>query len=392
MTKFHHQQQEQQAPAQISAGLVARMNRVEQQTETGTPTCDESGGEISAESVDFGSVLKTVSSETPDPLPEVLAQAPATITAGETHRDRNLSSIIEMIRDEGPAGEETPPELAEDVLDITTPEKQVVDGEGGATVRPETPSVTAAGGERHSGSGLFLYAVVTLLLLAVSGLAFLTYQQMQRQGELEAKVKAAQQVLTLIDERYRALEERTAAATPVTGELVLRTELQQALEEQQRRFADELLLFTALLTPRSPVPVEPARVEEEAAAKQEPAKPFIEPAPASEPAGKAPVKVAGAGKVAAEPVVKTEKQAPVQKKKGDWVVYLLSFGSRTQADRALAKYAGQLQNAEIREAAVKGKAVYRLTVAGFASKKAALVYRGEAGRKLGLKGAWIARD
>ncbi|HIE53895.1 MAG TPA: hypothetical protein EYP90_01725, partial [Chromatiaceae bacterium] len=65
---------------------------------------------------------------------------------------------------------------------------------------------------------------------------------------------------------------------------------------------------------------------------------------------------------------------------------------QAQADRALKKYAGQLRHAEVRKAKVRGKPVYRLTVPGFATKKAALAYRLEAGRELGFKGAWIARD
>jgi len=74
------------------------------------------------------------------------------------------------------------------------------------------------------------------------------------------------------------------------------------------------------------------------------------------------------------------------------MVHLLSFGNRGQAEKALVRYAGKLPDAELREADVKGKTVYRLTVAGFDSKKEALAYRSEAKRKLGFKGAWIARD
>lgn len=391
MTRFHDQQQDQQASAQISSDLVARMNRVEQQMETGASKPVENEGEISAESVDFGSVLKSVSPEAPDPLPEVLAQSSAKTAPGDVHRDRNLSSIIGMIRDEGPAGEETPAELAEDVLDISTPAEPATAEEPEVVVPPETPPLTM-GEQGASSVGPFLKALVMLLVLVVSGLAFLTWQQMQRQEELEAKVKAAQQMLGLIDERYRELEVRTAATTTLDGDLVHHSELQEALARQQRQFADELLLFTTLLAPRTPAAAEREQVDPETVAKPEPAKTTVEPESAAKPRGKVPVKAVKSDGVASAPVAEAEKQAPARKKKGDWVVYLLSFGSKAQADRALAKYAGQLQDAEVRKAEVKGKPFYRLTVPGFASKKAALAYRSKVGRDLGLKGAWIARN
>ncbi|HIE54697.1 MAG TPA: hypothetical protein EYP90_05890, partial [Chromatiaceae bacterium] len=297
MKKFHYQQQDRRTPAQISSDLAARMSRVDKQMETGVSKTGESEGEISPESVDFGSVLKSVSSQNPSPLPEVLAQASAKATSGNVHRYRNLSSVIEMIRDEGPAGEEAPAELAEDVLDLSTP------AETGTAEEPETPvpptetSRLAAGEQGASSVGSFLKVVVISLVVAISGMAFLAWQQMQRQGELEAKLKATQQMLGHLDERYRALEARTAAVASLDSDRVDRAEFDQALAGLRQQFADELLLFTVLLAPRIPKSIEPERVGSETVVKPERAKTGVQPAPARKPAGKPPVEAAQSGGV-----------------------------------------------------------------------------------------------
>ena len=388
MNKYHPQQSEQETPAQVSADLVARMNRAEQQMDARMPGGERSRGDVSIESVDFDSVLQSVSSRATGPLPEAFAQPSPEAPAGDSHRDRNLSSIIEMIRDEGPAGEDTSAEPAEDVLELSEGAAQPAAGQSEAKTAPEPagapPAVTR---QEHPGRHPFLTGLVVLLILAVAGLVFFTYRQMQRQAELEARVKAAQQVLTLLDERYQALEERTAAAAPKATELVGRSELQQALAQQQQRFSDELLLFTAAFA--TPAPPSPGP----AAKKESPELP-VKPQPVAKRAAgekKAAEKTVVAGN---EPEVpgKAEKQVPAGKARGDWVVYLLSFGNREQAEKALARHAEKLPDAQLRQAEVKGKAVYRLTVPGFASKKEALAYRSEARRKLGFKGAWIARD
>ncbi|RTZ71559.1 MAG: hypothetical protein DSZ00_10230 [Gammaproteobacteria bacterium] len=383
-----YQQHAQETPAQVSADLVARMNRAEQQMASPKPGEEGIRGDVSIESVDFGSVLQSVSSRATEPLPEAFVQPSPEVSAGEPHRDRNLSSVIEMIRDEGPAGEDTSPEPAEDVLELSEGAEQPAAGpaEGVATPGPAgaPPAVTR---QEHPRRHPFLTGLVVLLILAVAGLVFFTYQQVQRQAELEARVKAAQQVLTLLDERYQALEERTAAAAPKETELVGRSELQQALAQQQQRFSDELLLFTAAFA----MPVQPSPGP---AARQEPAQLPEKPQPVAKTGadeGKAAEKTAVAGNEPQAPG-KTEKQMPAGRARGGWMVYLLSFGDREQAEKALARHAGKLPDAELRQAEVKGKAVYRLTVPGFASKKEALAYRSEARRKLGFKGAWIARD
>ncbi len=382
-----YRQHAQETPAQVSADLVARMNRAEQQRASPEPGEEGSRGDISIESVDFGSVLQSVSSQAREPLPEAFVQPSPGVSAGEPHRDRNLSSIIEMIRDEGPAGEDTSPEPAEDVLELGEGAEQPPAGPAEGVGAPEPagapPAVTR---QEHPGRHPFLTGLVVLLILAVAGLVFFTYQQVQRQAELEARVKAAQQVLTLLDERYQALEERTAAAAPKATELVGRSELQQALAQQQQRFSDELLLFTAAFA----MPVQPSPGP---AATQAPAQLPEKPQPVAKTGadeGKAAEKTAVAGNEPQAPRT-AEKQMPAGRARGGWMVYLLSFGDREQAEKALARHAGKLPGAELRQAEVKGKAVYRLTVPGFASKKEALAYRSEAKRKLGFKGAWIAR-
>jgi hypothetical protein len=208
---------------------------------------------------------------------------------------------------------------------------------------------------------------------------------MEQQDELEARVKAAQQMVKLLDERYRALEARTATALPATGDLVHRAELEQALEKQQRRFADELLFFTAVLaTPGGRMAAQEKRG----------------PAVTAQDATTAPAEVSGAGKKVVGPAPEeppVARQAQALKKpavalaKGEWVVYLRSFGSRGKAEKALAGYHEKVPAMVLLEARVKGRSVYRLAVTGLASKKEALAYRAEARRKLGFRDAWIGR-
>jgi len=266
MNKHYPQHNDPETPAQISADLVARMNRAEQQMET--PAQQESRVDVSVESVDFGSVLESVSSREPDPLPEAFVRPDPGASSCDSQRDRNLSRIIEMIRDEGPAGEEEGVEPAEDMLEIGSGAQAAA---GKAKEEPDPPQETARPADTRQeppARSPFLTGLVVLLTLAVAGLSFLVYQQVQRQGELEARVMAAQQVLALIDERSRALEERITAAGAASDDRVGRSELEQALERQRQHFAGELLHFATLFA--MPLQVEPAPLAaREAAPKPE---------------------------------------------------------------------------------------------------------------------------
>jgi hypothetical protein len=78
-------------------------------------------------------------------------------------------------------------------------------------------------------------------------------------------------------------------------------------------------------------------------------------------------------------------------RRGEWDVYLVSFGTEGKARENLERYHRDVPEAIIQPARVKGKDVYRIAVPGFATRKDASRYLAEIRAKLGLKGSWIGR-
>ncbi|HHH14058.1 MAG TPA: hypothetical protein ENJ98_07455 [Thiolapillus brandeum] len=388
MEKSHMAGQEQpmegERTAQISDDLVARMERAERQMEARKEP--QQRGDVPA-GADFASILDAIPDDDLDSLSLAFAAPPPPDREEAVKRDRNLSDVIERIRDEGPAEVENA-DLAEDVLELSstaeaesgekeTDEKPVVEPAPVVTKSPEpVPETLRVGGGSARRNGF--QAVVNLVLLgAVAMLGFLQYQQMQVETRLQAQLEETRQMLGELERLQAGLGEQLAglreSEQPEAGG-ISREELEQALEAQRRRTDERFELVNAML-----LPVLAAPAETHAALPG--------------PRGKGERKAAGKSVAqAGEGQRKAARQSPGQAapRKG-WMVVLLSSSSRAQAEKARRQLGKRVDNLEIRTARVKGRTVYRLAVSGFPSRKAALEYRSRMSGQAGFEGAWVGR-
>lgn len=86
----------------------------------------------------------------------------------------------------------------------------------------------------------------------------------------------------------------------------------------------------------------------------------------------------------------TQVQAQVHS--GDWVVNLASLSSRDKAQRAVKRLEDSGIAPVIQEAIVNGEKVYRLSVAGFFTRGDATVFINKARKEFGFDGGWIRRS
>jgi cell division septation protein DedD len=83
---------------------------------------------------------------------------------------------------------------------------------------------------------------------------------------------------------------------------------------------------------------------------------------------------------------------PMQADTGDWVVNLASLSSRDKAQQAVTRLRDSGVAPTIQEAVVNGERIYRLSVAGFISRDEATVFINRARKELGFEGGWIRRS
>jgi len=378
------QPMEEERAAQISDDLVARMERAERQMEAREGQCDDT-----PPGADFASILDAIPGDDLDSLSQAFAAPSSPDREKAVKRDRNLSNVIERIRDEGPAEVEAV-DLAEDVLELGSAggaesgeeeadEKPVV--EPAPVVTEDTdplPERLRVGGGSARRNGF--QPVVNLVLLgAVAVLGFLQYQQMQAETRLQVQLEEIWQMLGELERLQAGLGEQLAglqeSKQPEAGG-ISREELEQALEAQRRRTDERFERVNAMLLP---VLVAPAETH------------AVPPGPG--PRGKAEWRVAGKSVAqAGEGKRKAAKKSPGQAtpRKG-WMVVLLSSSNRAQAEKARRQLGKRVDNLEIRTARVKGRTVYRLAVSGFPSRKAALEYRSRMTSQAGFEGAWVGR-
>jgi hypothetical protein len=86
-----------------------------------------------------------------------------------------------------------------------------------------------------------------------------------------------------------------------------------------------------------------------------------------------------------------EESTPDQTAAGDWVINLASYASESIAQRKLANFNRNGISAEQAVAKVNGKTIYRVRVAGFDSRAAAMARAETIQQQLGLKETWITR-
>ena len=325
------------APAQINPELLERIERID--AETAPPPKERPGEAISPDSVDFDTVLKSVSGDTLEVLPDAPALADE---LDEGQRDLNLSEVITRIRDEGPAegavADAPPPPPAAETQPRPEPEPQA---------QPTAPRQTPP----PPGLPTWLKGALGGLALAVVALGGWGYQQRLQQAELAQRLAATQALVAQLQEQQEALGARALQPPKVElpADLVHQSELSRRLAEQQARLDEQLTYLLSLVVPQAGV-------------TEDTQPPAAEPEPAAAPAPKGP-----------------------------WAVHLRSYGSRKAAERARDALAGKLDGLAVRKASYKGKPIYRLSVVGLATKAEASALRKRAEKHLGFKGAWIGK-
>lgn len=372
---------------------------------------------LAGESVDFNSVLSAVSGNGTYETPNDLASR-----ALPAQKDRNLSSVIARIQDEGPA-------IADDVLApgkddsaasatkssaapaIVKPVEESLKRKNPQPKRPASHRQRTVQAERQAGVaqesaaappsiGFSLANVlVPVLVVCLLGMGYLLYQEEMRNEGLQSELARVNEKLDKLDGRVVVVDQQLLQQRKQMMEWVTTGQLESRLQAHygmlEAKLEAELQLLRPspadtvanpeIRPPSTPVPVEEndqpvmmnsqrAQVATEHSAKKD------SPEIAGQSASKDKAEV-----VQKKPAGKTERS-------GKWVVHLVSHGNRAQAENALEWIQKAAPEASIRGAKVKGRQVYRVSVLGLDSKQEALAYRKRISQQLNLKGAWIARN
>ncbi len=74
-----------------------------------------------------------------------------------------------------------------------------------------------------------------------------------------------------------------------------------------------------------------------------------------------------------------------------WIVNLISFDSRDDAGKAMARFRAQGVDTEIFPIVLHGKLWYRLRMSGFSNRREAISQKNRMAKKYGIKDAWIQK-
>ena len=99
---------------------------------------------------------------------------------------------------------------------------------------------------------------------------------------------------------------------------------------------------------------------------------------------------AAAAEVSAEPDIESVTPAIPVTKTGGWVINLSSYTRESTANRKLVLFQQQGIDAEVFAVTINDKPMYRIRLAGFASRRAAQAEVKPVEQLLGLEGAWVS--
>ncbi|WP_456417538.1 SPOR domain-containing protein [Thiolapillus sp.] len=355
---------------------------------------------LEGESVDFNSVLSAVSGNGAQDAPEMPASGKQA-----AQKDLNLSSVIANIQDEGPAFAKE--QLAAETKEPeNTPEKTLQPTEHAPTEsiekteeeKPEIPDkpqqqspakenpprqipAASTGGNSMAQnavpvpwSSILMRLLVTVLLIGLAGMGYLLYTQEAATQKRDTTIAQLEGALEKLKHKIATLDQQLQQQQEQMSNFVTPAQMQEQLLSQRQSLdiwlQSELRSIQASQAAIAPEPAE--RVAEKKAIQAPQPQAAIAEKPASDENNST---AAGKGG-----------------KSGNWVVHIASYSNQNQAKKSLHRYHEQIPHAEIHAARVKGKEVFRISVPGFSSKKEALNYRKEISKKLGLKGAWIAKE
>ncbi len=330
--------------------------------------------------------------------------------ATSARQNRNLSSVVSLIRDDGPSIVDDPAVSCLDDHD------EVSAGNG-----------TAATGRRVRalpGATVMMKVFTILLLMALAAAAALItagrYPAVDERGLHLAEIPAGTfdgvaAVGTGIRERlslWRGQIDALIAGSPATV-----ADMPQAgaaglaaVERRQQQIIARLdALSQALATLDSRM--ESERVERVADSVTQQAEQFLQleametqlsglqQQVGMDQAGEQPAAVGKSReKVTVKPVVTAsvsekvaEKPAAMTSAQADWVVNVASSSQQAAIERLQAKLQGKDVDTELQEIAGSGGPRYRLRVTGFATGGEASRYAAGLAEKAGIKGAWASR-
>ncbi len=382
-----------QESAQASSSPASRYQAL-QDADVAAP---ENELDLSEDSVDFHSLLSHVSGDSNEQTVERNSDASA------AQKNLNISSIITRIRDEGPAGsraDEKPLSTGEPEArrhpegDACTriAESNSTAGESAKSLSPTAEEITQlvrAAAEELLAARIeeskpvkvnragWLFPALFLCLLAAGGYAL--YKTSSELALAKAGIAQLSTRLSKAEETMSGLRRQVSANASRIQVLYSPEKLQEDMAAYRQQMQEEMdlrLELMALSTVRF-LPVSTGGEDNNSSGNSS-----IAPEESKEPQS-----VSRSPTVNETPGEGKAQEAP----RGDWNVYLASYGSESQARKALEKYIHKVPEARIQPARVRGKKVFRVTVPGFAGKKEASRYLAELRTELGLEGSWIGR-
>ena len=314
--------------------------------------------------------------------------------------NRNISSLISQIRDDGPAGssnarttpaadhaakpnrnasENNADMLDDDVVEISSIQKRAP-GESSDLLELELKMAQSA---RQTRSNTWLHFVLIMLITVTAMMAYIVFKLVTETDELRAAVAVQQNYapavlapLQLDTASGAKIEQLLGSVQALSSELVAVNTQQQQLQdlvtaiipddfEQQLSelsgFGSTVLgLQTDLTTIQQTL--QTLKTDIKHSNRQKPASP--------------------------KKIVQLKQPSSVIASTDNWIVNLASLSTQQQAQLAVDNLQKAGISPLIQETVVRGKRVYRLSVDGFASRDAAQVFIARAKNSLGFEGGW----
>ncbi|GAV19317.1 sporulation related domain protein [Mariprofundus micogutta] len=302
---------------------------------------------------------------------------------------------------EGSAEDRQEPLLSADAGEIEEPviiartETDAVESEGNqdnisAPLIPQMEADFPSSQPQNSGSGSTMataFAVVAMLI--AGGAVWLNFNQPEETDQAVKKDQLAPGYNTIINDELIKLRERVAVVELEKDELNQRVSQQNQvllkMQKYNRTSANEIESLKAeVATLSSKLSKQAQKTAVKRVSKPVAVKPVSQ-------AASAPVKKAAARAGTQYELPAPLESLPAGKKSsaGGWVVNIASVYSESAAKKELARLRGIGIDAEISESMVKGRQLFRIRTAGFASREEALQQKDRLASQHGIKDAWV---
>ncbi|MGB5397477.1 MAG: SPOR domain-containing protein [Gammaproteobacteria bacterium] len=379
---------------------------------------------------DFSAALmranRTARQPVESPSPTV-ARHNTTASAYDSLANRNISSLISQIRDDGPAGasndipkssarhaaKQGRPDnvnnvdmLDDDVVDIRSMPKHTA-VESNDLLELELKMAQSAQQSRSS-TGLHFVLIVLITVTAVLG--YTVFNLIAQTDELRAAVDVQQGPAAalvppaLIDTASNAqLEQLTGAVQALSSDLITVNTRQQQLQDLvtaiipddfEQQLSSLSGIETTVVGLQSDLTtiqktLQTLKTDKKATIQNKPTSP--RQAVAVKKLSSKPALTASSATAAATTLAATTSTVTATTDTDNWIVNLASLSTEQQAQLAVNRLQKSGIAPMIEEAVVNGKRVYRLSVDGFATRDAALVFIAQAKTRLGFSGGWARR-